>query len=61
MNKELTETGSGKKSVFIRHYNSLVEDKYKNNSQMIDSAYNKYKNSKIILPEKPKPTTGKVL
>jgi hypothetical protein len=55
------ETGRGGKSVFIKCYNSFVEEKYRNNEQMIAAAYNKYKNSKIILPEKPKTTTGKVL
>ena len=43
MSKEIEETGSGKKGTFVRHFNSLIEDKYKNFEPISTKAYTTYK------------------
>ena len=42
MSKEIEETGSGKKGTFVRHFNSLIEEKYRNFEPISSKAYTTY-------------------
>jgi hypothetical protein len=43
---EIMAAGRGRNSTFTRHFNELVDPKYRNNQDMIRRAYSKYKQKK---------------
>jgi len=43
---EIMATGPGRNKKFEMHFNSFVDEKHKNNQEMIKQAYRTYKNHK---------------